>query len=155
MDSIKTSCRSLIRIGNGEAGRVPLSYWLGSCAVPLFVQLYPERDARQTPLHRQRCLEKLALHMQVKHWLSACHVCRADHCFLAFHLYSWDLRAQLCISARQGTCRSVHHASYVEPNILSAMCLCCRCMPFVGNNNHHAHHTYDHKPWSSGQCGHG
>lgn len=118
LDSIKTSCRSLIRIGNGEVGRVPLSYWLGSCAVPLFIQLYPERHGRQTPLDRQRCLEKLALHMQVSvehlHLWSICHVCQAEHCVLAFKACAVESCESHHFRSPADQCTTRATLSYVE-----------------------------------------
>ena len=63
LDKIKTSCRLLLGIANGESDRPSLSYWLGACAVLLFIQLYPaaDADAFQTKAN----LKQLAQHLQV------------------------------------------------------------------------------------------
>ena len=63
LDRIKTSCRLLLRIANGINGRAALSYWLGSCAVPLFIQLYPkDSDGAEKKVSN---LKLLAQHLQV------------------------------------------------------------------------------------------
>ena len=78
LDQIKTSCRLLLDVGNGERNRVSLSYWLGSCAVPLFIQLWPKESMGAANVKSQ--LKELAVHLQVITFVYTCDTCAVLCC---------------------------------------------------------------------------
>lgn len=56
LDRIKTSCRALIAMANAQDKRPSMSYWLASCMIPAFIQLYPEKNLSP---HKQKANFKL------------------------------------------------------------------------------------------------